>query len=471
MTQRFEQILADGIAQCSYLVGDDSTGTAAVIDPRPDVDIYLDLARKYGLQITHVFETHIHADFMSGARELVDRLAGAARPYLSHEGGAQYDFDHEPLHAGDSFRFGAIRLETVATPGHTPEHVSFLLHEADSEEPWGVVTGDSFFVDSVGRPDLLGEEQTEELVEALFHTIRDFYAELDDAVIIYPCHAAGSACGPDIGDRMSSTIGYERRHNPYMKITSLEEFKETMASNAPPVPSHYPRLKQVNAAGPEVFGNLPAIPALTPEKFREAISDGGKQLLDTRDMMAFGGGFIEGAINIGARPELSVWAGWLLDPERPLYLVLPDERVLDEVLAMLWRVGITDFGGYLAGGMSGWRESGFAFRTLPQISVHDLHEQLGGDIVPLDVRKPGEWAGGHIPGARHLFLGELTDRLDELDRDRTYATYCGSGFRSSIAASLLAGNGFDHVRNVPGSWKAWKSAGFPVEKPDMKEAA
>ncbi|HLS68606.1 MAG TPA: rhodanese-like domain-containing protein [Kiloniellales bacterium] len=460
MTLRFEQILADGVAQSSYLVGDDTAGTAAVIDPRPDVDVYLEFAQRYGLVITHVFESHIHADFMSGARELVARLGGTAKLCVSAEGGAEYGFDHVSLRDGDSFAFGGACLVARHVPGHTPEHICFLLYEGKAKEPWGVLTGDSFFVDSVGRPDLLGDEQT----EALFRTVQDFYMSLPDGVIIYPGHGAGSACGPNIGDRMSSTIGYERVHNKYAQITELDAFKRAMTEEAPPAPPHYPRLKKVNAAGPEVLGSLPRVPAMTPATFAEAIGGGDAQLLDVRDMLAFGGGHIAGALNIGARPELSVWAGWLLDPERPIHLVLEDDGQLGKVLPLLWRTGFTRFGGYLAGGMGAWREAGFRLRHIPQLSVHELRES---EALPLDVRKEEEWQKGHVPGATHIFLGELRDRLVELDRTQEIATYCASGFRASMAASLLAAHGFDKVRNVPGSWKAWTAAGFDTEALDQ----
>ncbi len=459
MTLRFEQILAEGIAQTSYLVGDDAAGTAAVVDPRPDVDVYLDLARHYGLAITHVLETHIHADFMSGARELVYRLGGSAALCVSEEGGAAYDFPHRRLRLGERLRFGAVDLEVVATPGHTPEHVSFLLREGERKEPWGILSGDSFFVDSVGRPDLLGDEQTEELTRALFQTLREIYWPLPDGTVVYPCHGAGSECGPAIGDRTSTTIGYERQHNAYFGIDDFDRFRRAMQEDAPPVPSHYPRLKKVNAAGPPVLGNLPRVPALRPEAFAAAARDG--RLVDTRDMLAFGGGHIEGAINIGGRPDLSVWAGWLLDPERPLCLVLDDDTSLARVVTLLWRVGFTRFGGYLAGGMAAWQEAGRPLRHLPQLTVHELRESR--DLLLLDVRKQEEWEDGHVPGARHLFLGELPDRMRELDRDQPIATYCASGFRASIAASVLAAKGFD-VRNVPGSWNAWRAAGFDVAK-------
>lgn len=462
MTLRFEQILADGVAECSYIVGDDAAHVCAVVDPRPDVEIYLDVARRFGMAITHVFETHIHADFLSGARELVDRLGGQAKLYVSEEAGADYGFDHETVRDGDTFTFGGMRMTALFTPGHTPEHMSYLLFDGDTETPWGVLSGDAFFVDSVGRPDLLGKDETEKLTEQLFHTVRDVFMALPDDVILYPCHGAGSACGPDIGDRMSSTIGYERRFNSYARIKDLQEFKEAILGDAPPVPTHYPRLKKVNAQGPQVLRNLPRIAPMTVDQF--AAAKGGAQILDVRDMMDFGAGHVPGSLNIGAKPELSVWAGWLLDPDQPIYLLLHDDTDLPEVLRLLWRTGFTDFGGYLAGGMGAWREAGRDFAQIPQLSVHDLKD--ADDLTPLDVRKPDEWQGGHVPGARHAFLGTLRQTMAELDPATPYATYCASGFRASIAASLLKKNGFDKVRNVPGSWMAWQAAGYTADHPE-----
>lgn len=311
----------------------------------------------------------------------------------------------------------------------------------------------------------MGDDQTEELTAKLFRTVQDVFMALPDDVIVYPCHGAGSACGPDIGDRLSSTIGYERRFNRYARITDRDEFKKAMQQDAPPVPTHYPRMKKINARGPEVLRNLPRVAPMTVDRFASTAGDGA-QVLDVRDMMDFGAGHVPGSINIGARPELSVWAGWLLDPEKPVYLVLGEDRDLPGVLRLLWRTGFTGFGGYLAGGMAAWREAGRDFAQVRQITVHELKEAK--DLTPLDVRKPDEWNGGHVPGARHAFLGELRDRMADLDRSATYATYCASGFRASIAASLLRKNGFGEVRNVPGSWKAWTAAGYPVETPRNK---
>lgn len=460
MTMRFEQILAEGIAQCSYLLGDTGSGTAAVVDPRPDCDIYIERAKALGLTITHVFETHIHADFLSGARELVDRLDGEPKLCVSVEGGAEYDFEHEGIRDGDKFSFGQLTLETRHTPGHTPEHVSFLLYEKDNDDPWGVLSGDSFFVDSVGRPDLLGDDKTEELTEALFRTTQDFYMQLPEGVLVYPCHGAGSACGPNIGDRMSTSIAYEKAHNQYARITDLEAFKEAMTKDAPPVPTHYPRLKKVNAAGPEVMHGLPRCIGKSPKEFEALIADKDVQLVDIRDMLAFGGGFIEGSLNIGLQPILSVWAGWMLDPDKPIALVSETSAEIDEAVLRLWRVGFTKFAGYLNGGIAAWRTSGRPLAHIPQVTVQELK---GSDLTPLDVRKDEEWDGGRIPGALHHFLGTLEDEMDELDRSTDYAVYCQGGYRASVAASLLHRAGFKNVSAVPGSFGAWSAQDYPVE--------
>ncbi|MCA9163258.1 MAG: MBL fold metallo-hydrolase, partial [Planctomycetales bacterium] len=322
MTMVFQRVQTQGIAQLSYLIGDDATGTATVIDPRPNVEVYLELARQFGVSITHVFETHIHADFMSGARELVSRL-GSAKLFASGEGGADYGFDVSKVHDGDRFDFGAVILIARHTPGHTPEHVSFEIAEKQKpDKPWGVFTGDSLFVGSAGRPDLLGDEQTDELIEKLFHTLRDYYLKLSDGVIIYPCHGAGSACGADIGERPMGTIGYERETNDFLQYEDFQEFKKFVEENAPPEPHHYEHLKKVNAQGAPVLGHAPPAQGLPPKDFQKAIDSGNAQLLDTRQMLGFGGGHIEGAINIGSRPEISVWAGQMLDHEKPILLVV-----------------------------------------------------------------------------------------------------------------------------------------------------
>lgn len=469
MTLRFEPILTDGIAQVSYFLCDDSEGIAAVFDPRPDCEIYLKKARQYGLVITHIFETHIHADFMSGSRELLERCQGSAKIYASVEGDTSYDFEVEGVQDGYEYDFGEVKVIARHTPGHTPEHLSFMLIDPDNDQndPWGVITGDSLFVDSIGRPDLLGDEKTEKLTQALFKTMREFFCALDDSVIIYPCHAAGSACGPNIGDRMHSTIGYEKKHNKYMQIDNYDDFKKALHNNVPPVPSHYPKMKELNVKGPKTYGHTPHVKALDVESFEKASKEEGVIIIDTRDMQGFGCGHIENALNIGKKPILSVWTGWLIDTKAPILLVLNSDEDLAEVVNLLWRTGHTNIKGYLAGGMEKWREAGKAQSQLPQLSVHDLNQSLD-HYQPLDVRKDKEWQSGHIPNAQHAFVGTLGEALHNLDKNEKLATYCASGYRASIASSLLKKRGFRKVSNVMGSMMAWKAANYEIEKPDQE---
>ena len=459
----FVRIQTEGIAELSYLLGDDSEGTAAVIDPTPDVKKYIELAREQKVSITHIFETHIHADLVSGARELCARL-GSAKIYVSCEGGAEYGFDHEPVKDGDEFCFGDTIVTARHTPGHTPEHMSYVVAEMDhADTPWGVLSGDSLFVNSAGRPDLLGSDETEELTRKLFDTLRGFYLELPDSVMVFPAHGAGSPCGADIGDRMQSTIGYERKFNPFLQFPDFEDFKNHALNNAPPVPTYYPRMKEINAEGPEVLGNLPVVPAMAAAAFKKAVEAREGVLVDTRSMLAFGGGHIPGALNIGGSPMLSIWAGWMLDPDEPILLVADDESDLDSLVKYFLRTGFTKFAGYLAGGMKAWDSAGYPLAEIGQMTVHEISD-AGDRLQILDVRGPTEWDAGHVPGAQHIFVPDVRkEAAGKLSKDKPVAVYCGSGYRASIAASILKQEGFGCVCNVPGSWQAWKKAGLEVE--------
>lgn len=465
MSLVFKTIQTDGIAELSYIVGDDEEGTAAVFDPRPDVDIYIEMAREAGVAITHIFETHIHADLVSGSRELSARV-DSAKIFVSHEGGAEYGFTHEKLSNGDRFQFGEVLITARHTPGHTPEHMSYLMADVEHpDEPWGILTGDSLFVSSAGRPDLLGDKHTSRLAEQQFHTLRDFYLKMPDHVMIYPNHGAGSPCGADIGARLSSTIGYERKFNRFLQFDDVKEFTEYALSSAPPVPHYYPVMKRINARGPEIIGGLPRVSGLPPKAFKEAVEKKMGVLVDVRTMLAFGGGHIAGALNIGGSPILSIWAGWMLDPEKSVLLVLEKDDDLEEILSLFVRTGYTKFAGYLVGGMRAWDIAGYPIERIGQMSVHELNEKKSG-LQIVDVRSPNEWKKGHVPGARHIFVPEVKDRLTELDRTKPTAVYCGSGYRSSIASSILKAAGFNDLWNVPGSWEAWRAAKLPVEKTD-----
>jgi hydroxyacylglutathione hydrolase len=464
----FESIQTEGIAQLSYLVGDDTAGKAAVFDPRPDVDCYLELAREKQVSITHIFETHIHVDFVSGARELCARVE-SAKIYLSHEGEARYGFEHEGVADGDVFELGSALITARHTPGHSPEHMAYLLSEKDHPDaPWGVLTGDSLFVNSAGRPDLLGRSREKELAGQLFHTLHDFYLKLNDGVIIHPTHAQGSPCGEDIGDRLSSTIGYERRFNAFLQFNNAKSFTRYALTAAAPIPTYYPLMKTLNTKGPVVLGNLPPVRGLPPEFFQEATEHKNNVLIDTRMMLAFGGGHIKGALSIGGSPMLSIWAGWLLDPDQPILLVLDSDDTLEAIVRYFVRTGYTKFAGYLVGGMTAWNNAGLPLESVGQMTVHEV-KAAGRKLQLLDVRAPAEWKDGHIPNARHIFLGELREQLGKLDKGKPTAVYCDSGYRASIATSILQQQGFGCVCNIPGSWQAWKNAGYPIEKEIGKE--
>jgi hydroxyacylglutathione hydrolase len=458
----FEQIDSEGIAHLSYLIGDDRAGVAAVIDPRRDVEVYLSIARERGLRITHAIETHIHADFVSGVHELRARTHAEIYGPASED----YTFDLNPLSEGAEIRLGSVRLRAIHTPGHTPEHVSLLVYdEQQGEAPFGVFTGDTLFNLDVGRPDLLGEGTEERLARQLYHSVFQRLLPLGDRIEVYPAHGAGSACGKAIGDRRRSTIGNERLFNPALVERSAAEFVRWLLEDMPEPPRHYVWLKKVNAGGAPVLGGVPILPPLPLEGFRERMRDPDTILLDTRSLLAFGGGHIEGAINIGLGSYFPNWIGWMIDPERSLLLVLESEREVCPVAEHLFRLGYDRVVGYLHRGMTAWQNAALPLERTGEWTVHELNEHReDSGVTVLDVRSDAEWEQGHVPGAKHIYVPHLEEHLDKLDRDQTIATYCGTGYRASIAASLLQRHGFKSIVNVPGSMTAWKAADLPVQR-------
>ena len=455
-----ERVRTEGLAQLSYLVGDDAAGRAAVVDPRRDVDVYLRMARDRGLRVTHVVETHIHADFVSGAHELRARTGAEICG-----GDGDYGFGLRRLGEGDEIALGGVRLRALSTPGHTPEHICLLVFDASQGgEPFGVFTGDTLFNLDVGRPDLLGEGTERRLAAALHQSLFGKLLPLGDGMEIYPCHGAGSACGKAIGDRLQSTIGNERRVNPALKDRPEEAFVAWLLDGMPEPPAHYARLKTVNAAGAPVRGAIPPVPPLSPKEFAERCH-AGAVVVDCRSILAFGGGHVPGALSIPLRPEFPQWAGRMIDPDRPALIVVEDTRDLALVAAHLFRIGFDQVEGYLHDGMTSWQNAAMPLSRTEQWTVYELAaRRRDPGLVVLDVRSDEEWGKGRVPGARHIFVTHLEERAAELDRGTPIATYCGTGYRASIAASLLERQGFGHVVNVPGSWTAWKAAGLPVEE-------
>jgi hydroxyacylglutathione hydrolase len=455
-----ETIESKGLAHLSYVLGDDDKGICAVIDPRRDVSVYLDIARRNNCRITHIFETHIHADFVSGAPELAAQTGAQIVGGVSDD----YAFDLHQAKAGEEYSCGVLTIRVLHTPGHTPEHISLLVSGGKgSKEAWGVFTGDTLFAGEVGRPDLLGGGSEEKLARQLFHSLHEVLFKLGDEVEIYPAHGSGSPCGGSIGDRLTSTIGYERLHQEKLQIENEDDFVKAVLSDLPPAPTYYPRMKKVNAAGAGVLGCLRNLPPMDANKLEARMQDENALVLDTREIEAFGGAHIKGALNIALRAEFPVWSGWMLEPEQKILLVLDDEADLDIVQRHLLRIGIENVAGFLRHGMGGWLEAGKPFETLPQMSVHELKDRLD-ELQVLDVRGEDEWNKGHIKGATHHFLGQLKDEELQFDHETPLAVYCGSGYRASIAASVLQARGFTSVSSVPGSIKAWLAAGYELTK-------
>ncbi len=457
-----EQIYTEGIAQLSYMVGDDAEGVVAVIDPRRDVDEYMEMARRRGVHIAHIIETHIHADFASGSRELQVRTGAPI-----HGGRSDgYEFEVQPLDEDDELRLGSVSLRALHTPGHTPEHVSLLVSAAtQGREPFGIFTGDTLFNLDAGRPDLVGGGTKRELASQLYRTLFEKLVPLGDRMEVYPGHGAGSACGTAIGDRRLTTIGNERLFSPALRGRTEEEFVEWILGSLPEPPRHYARLKKLNARGVPVLGTVPTLVPLSPAEFQGKMAQEGTVVIDARSILAFGGGHVPGALNIALRAEFPNWVGWMVEHESTILLVVEGERDAQLAAEHLFRLGYDRVAGYLHDGMTSWQNAGLPLERVGEWTVHELDaHREEPEVTVLDVRSDSEWEGGRVPGARHVYVPHLEECLGELDPRATVAVYCGSGYRASIAASVLQKHGFERVVNVPGSWTAWKNAELPVER-------
>jgi hydroxyacylglutathione hydrolase len=463
----FERFEDKGLSQYSYVVGCARAGVAAVIDPRRDVDVYLDFAAARKLRITDVLETHIHADFASGARELADRACAAYRP-SGHDAGQLYEVrvPHQDLCDGGVVDLGAARIMAVHTPGHTPEHLSFLVYDTlrSPDVPQVFLTGDFLFVGSLGRPDLLGDEAKNALANQLFDSVRTRLANLPDGLEIHPGHGAGSMCGAGMSERPMSTLGFERIANPYLDDQlTREKFVARILGSAPPFPPYYRRMKAFNSEGPPVLGGLPGLEPIPVTHFREMVRE-GHVVIDLRDQVAFGAGHVPCAFGIGAGPGLSTWASWAVPYDVPLLLVADDPSVVSDAIRSLVRVGLDRVAGYLDGGMPAWEAAGHPIAKTVQISPEALRDRLASDtrLTVLDVRSDAEFAGGHIAGAVHVMGGWLAERAAELRGREPLAIVCGSGYRSTVAASVLERAGFTDFINMTGGMAAWTRAGLPV---------
>ena len=464
------------LAQASYLIGCAATGEALVVDPNRDVEEYIRAATAEGMKVTHVTETHIHADFVSGSRELAQRTG--AQLLLSDEGDAdwKYAFAAEAgatlLHDGDAFMVGNLKFDVLHTPGHTPEHLSFLVTDTPAtDKPMGAITGDFVFVGDVGRPDLL--EKAAKMVgtmeagaRTLFKSLQRF-KQLPDYLQIWPGHGAGSACGKALGAVPFSTIGYERIANWGFTVSDEREFVEMVLAGQPEPPRYFAEMKRINKEGPRVLGGFRRPERLPASRIEGLLAD-GELVVDTRSATEYAARHVPGTINIPLNKTFNTWAGWLVPYDRDFFLIVDDSRsdYVDEAVRDLAMIGLDRVSGYLGtDAIDEWAVGGRELGTVPQISAAELAERRqAGDVAVIDVRGHAEWEAGHLPGVENIPVGYLADHLSEVPRDRPVVVHCQSGARSAIAASVLRAKGFTNIVNLTGGFAEWQARGHPVER-------
>lgn len=454
-----QQIFTEKIAHSSYILS--GNNTCAVIDPRRDTKIYLELARELGVRITHILETHLHADFISGHMDLAEKTG--AQIYVPEK--ANCEFEHVSLKEGDTFSIEDIELEVLETPGHTPEHISYVVTDSSrGEEPVALFCGDTMFVGDVGRPDLF-PGRAEELASTLYDTLHKKILNLPDFCEIYPAHGAGSLCGRAMASKRSSTLGYEKNYNYALEIKDRTAFIDSLTNNMPEAPDHFSRCTDINRTGPKKLKDLHSPEPLNNEMFSEKMKNA--IILDVRSFETFGGQHIPGAYSIDINANFPTYAGWLLPPEKNILLVAENYSQAFDACNQLHRVGMDKVEGYLEGGMYGWVTEGLTAKHVPQISSSELHEMINSEdeMTIVDVRAVTEYEDFHIEGSVNIPVHELRERYDELEKDSMNILICGSGHRSSMGCSLLLQKGFKNVQNAAGGMTGYAAAGYGPECP------
>jgi hydroxyacylglutathione hydrolase len=452
----FEQFYLGCLAHASYLLA--SGGEAVVVDPQRDVKLYLKAAADQGVAIRHIFETHLHADFVSGHKELAARTG--AKIYMGARAGAT--FPHVPVRDGFELNFCQASIRVLETPGHTAESICLVVTDKEkAPAPWAVLTGDTLFIGDVGRPDLSMNYASTELAGMLYESLHQKLMPLADHVLVYPAHGAGSLCGKNMRAERSSTIGTERLTNYALQIRDKEEFVRQLTSNLPARPEYFLKDAEINRAGAPALSDLPALRAIAPSELK-AMLDAGEIALDVRPGDEFAAAHVPGSINIALSGQFASWAGTVLGlASHPVLIAASDEQ-LEEARMRLARVGIEILDGYLQGEVAAWRQAGLPVATLPQMTVSELDAQLpSGKLQVLDVRRAPEWDAAHIEKAIWWPLDNFKVSPPEMDRDLPVAVHCKSGYRSMIASSLLQRAGFRNVTNVVGGFDAWQQAKLP----------
>jgi hydroxyacylglutathione hydrolase len=447
------------IAHSSYILA--GKNSCAVIDPQRDVDSYITAARALGVDITHILQTHLHADFISGHMDLAKKTG--AKIYVAKS--AKCSFDHVALSEGDSIELEDMVLNVLETPGHTPEHLSYVvIDKSRSDSPVGVFVGDTLFVGDVGRPDLF-PDMAEELAGKLFHSLHDKLLKLPDYVEVYPAHGAGSLCGRAMGAKWRTTIGYERNFNSAIKIQEKSAFIKSLTEKMPSAPDHFSRCSDINRKGPDLVADLPTMEELSAIQFKQRIQDSNILVLDTRGYHSFGSQHIPGAWHLDLNGNIPTFAGWVLPTDKDILLVADDYQKALEANTWARRVGVDRIVGYLDGGMIAWAVAGLRTSHIELISAEELHDMVTGEanFVLLDVRAPLEYEDNHIKGAINIQVSELRTRHHELNKDKKTILICSSGNRSSLGASILKQLGFKDVYNVAGGMSGYSAAGYTRE--------
>jgi hydroxyacylglutathione hydrolase len=461
----FKQFYLNCLAHASYLIG--SEGEAAVVDPQRDVDQYLEAAAADNLKIKYIIETHLHADFVSGHRELAARTG--AEIVFSDKAGAE--FPHRAVNDGDELTVGKIVLRVLETPGHTPESICILITDSESSsQPQKVLTGDTLFIGDIGRPDLAGAKgYTKEMMAGMMYdSLHEKLLRLEDAVEVYPAHGAGSMCGKNLSTETSSTIGEQRKFNYALQPMTKDQFVKMMTNDLPDPPAYFSKDAEINRTGAAALNGLPKPSALSVAEVCK-LSAQGYVILDVRPAAEFGAGHIPGALNIGLGGQFASWAGSLISMAAPIVIVAESEAEVAEAQIRLARVGLENLKGYLAGGMETWHEAGQEVAVVPQIRVSELKEliETRPDLQIVDVRRAAEYESGHAPRAASAPLAKLREALPNLKLNPTapMAIICAGGYRSSSATSIMQQLGFTNLLNVTGGTKAWIDAGYEVEMP------
>jgi hydroxyacylglutathione hydrolase len=446
----------DKIALSSYILA--GSETCAVIDPQRDTDIYIKEARALGVEITHILQTHMHADFVSGHMDLAEKTG--AKIYVAKA--AKCSFDHVGLSEGDTIEIEDIIINVLETPGHSPDHLCFVVVDTSrGEDPVCAFVGDTLFVGDVGRPDIF-PDIAEELADKLYHSLFDKILTLPNFCEVLPAHGAGSLCGRAMGAKWHTTIGYEKKYNSVLQITDKEEFIKSLTEGMPAPPDHFNRCNDINRKGPTLLSKLPHMKELNTESFKEMIEKENVAIVDTRSYLAFGSQHIPGSWSLDIEGNLPTFTGWVLPIDKDLLVVSDSFKEAEKTKVWLRRVGQDRIVGYLDGGMAGWAVKGYKTNKITQLSAEELHDMVTGsnEFVLLDVRALNEFEDGHIEGAINIPVADLREKHKDLNKEDAFILICSSGNRSSLGVSILGQHGFKNLFNVAGGMTGYSAAGY-----------